>query len=207
VSEKRPEDFRFFREHLKSQAQVDGRILAVTSEIAAHYRKQNVGRIALVGIAEGGLIFTNKLHSLLSEVASWLEVEKHFFTMTATQEDGSLGDPRITVPLDPSVDLGGMHVLNSEDMQDRGATLTTAKAYLDSYEPASLESAVMLQRQIARPKGTAMPKFVAIQYRGSGWVYGNGPNDKRLGKDFYNEGRDYPGIVANYPQHQMPEAA
>lgn len=207
MSAKRPEDFQFFQEHLKSQGQVDGRVFAVTSEIATYYRKQKVGRIALVGIAEGGVILTDKLHSLLSDIAPWLEVQKHFFTMTATQEDGSLGDPRITVPLDPSVDLGGLHVLNSEDMQDRGATLNKAHAYLASYEPASLESAVLLQRQIARPKGTIMPRFVAIQYRGSGWVYGNGPNDKRLGKDFYNEGRDYPGIVANYPQHQMPEAA
>lgn len=143
------------------------RILSRVAEMGAAIGSDHAGQeLVLVTVLRGGLFF---LADLSREVP--LDVRMDFMAIssygTAAHDDA--GAVRVTKDLDE--DIEGAHVLVVEDVIDTGLTLNYLLRALRSRKPASLEVAVLLdrdQRRIAdlpiAYRGFHMPDEFAVGY-------------------------------------------
>jgi hypoxanthine phosphoribosyltransferase len=143
------------------------RILSRVAEMGAAIGADHAGQeLVLVTVLRGGLFF---LADLCREIP--LDVRLDFMAISsygpAAHDDA--GAVRVTKDLDE--DIEGAHVLVVEDVIDTGLTLNYLLRALRSRKPASLEVAVLLdrdQRRIAdlpiAYRGFHMPDEFAVGY-------------------------------------------
>ncbi len=143
----------------------EDRIARRVAEIGASISSDYAGReVVLVTLLRGGLYF---LADLCREIEC--ETKLDFMAITSYSDGGHPGGVRITKDLDE--DIEGAHVLVVEDIIDTGLTLNYLLGVLRSRDPASLEVAVLLdrdQRRIAdlpiAYRGFHMPDTFAVGY-------------------------------------------
>ena len=146
---------------LFSEAAIRERVAELGARIEADYRQREV---VLVTVLRGGLFF-------LADLCRAIEgpVRLDFIAITAYQAATHAGAVRITKDLDE--DIEGKHVLVVEDIIDTGLTLNYLVGVLRARRPASLEIAVLLdrdQRRIAdlpiAYRGFHMPDTFVVGY-------------------------------------------
>ena len=141
------------------------RISRRVAELGAAISVDYAGReIVLVTLLRGGLYFLADLCRAIDA-----DTRLDFMAITAYRSEAHPGGVRITKDLDE--DIGGAHVLVVEDIIDTGLTLNYLLGVLRSRDPASLEVAVLLdrdQRRIAdlpiAYRGFHMPDTFAVGY-------------------------------------------
>ena len=143
----------------------EARIAARVAELGAAITADYAGReVVLVTLLRGGLYF-------LADLCRAIEGETRldFIAITSYGAASRQGGVRITKDLDENIE--GAHVLVVEDIIDTGLTLNYLMGVLRSRKPASLEVAVLLdrdQRRIAdlpiAYRGFHMPDTFAIGY-------------------------------------------
>lgn len=146
---------------LLGRERIRTRIAEMGAEIAADYAGRE---IVLVTLLRGGVFFLADLCRTIDA-----EVRLDFMAITSYGAEARSGGVRITKDLDE--DIEGAHVLVVEDIIDTGLTLNYLLGVLRSRRPASLEVAVLLdrdQRRIAdfpiAYRGFRMPETFVVGY-------------------------------------------
>jgi len=146
---------------LFTEAAIRARVAKLGARIAADYREREV---VLVTVLRGGLFFLADLCRAIDGPA-----RLDFIAITPYQAATHAGAVRITKDLDE--DIEGRHVLVVEDIIDTGMTLNYLLGVLRARGPASLEIAVLLdrdQRRIAdlpiAYRGFHMPDTFVVGY-------------------------------------------
>jgi hypoxanthine phosphoribosyltransferase len=146
---------------LLDEAGIAQRVAELGASISSDYSGREV---VLITLLRGGLYF---LADLCREIEG--ETRLDFMAITSYGRGEHPGGVRITKDLDE--DIGGAHVLVVEDIIDTGLTLNYLLGVLRSRNPASLEVAVLLdrdQRRIAdlpvAYRGFHMPDTFAVGY-------------------------------------------
>jgi hypoxanthine phosphoribosyltransferase len=146
---------------LLDEARIAGRVAELGAAISVDYSGREV---VLVTLLRGGLYFLADLCRMMES-----DVRLDFMAISAYGGEGHSGGVRITKDLDE--DIEGAHVLVVEDIIDTGLTLNYLLGVLRSREPASLEVAVLLdrdQRRIAdlpiAYRGFHMPDTFVVGY-------------------------------------------
>jgi hypoxanthine phosphoribosyltransferase len=141
--------------------QIQSRVAEMGAAIGADYDGREV---VLATVLRGGLFFLSDLCRAVPD-----PVRLDFMAISAYGALAHPGGVRITKDLDE--DIEGKHVLIVEDIVDTGLTLNYLLGVLRSRRPASLEVAVLLdrdQRRIADVpiayRGFHMPDVFAVGY-------------------------------------------
>jgi hypoxanthine phosphoribosyltransferase len=143
------------------EARIAARVAELGAAISADYEGLEV---VLVTLLRGGLYF---LADLCRAIGG--ETRLDFMAISSYGTEAHPGGVRITKDLDENIE--GAHVLVVEDIIDTGLTLNYLLGVLRSRNPASLEVAVLLdrdQRRIAdlpiAYRGFHMPDTFAVGY-------------------------------------------
>jgi hypoxanthine phosphoribosyltransferase len=146
---------------LLDEAAISKRVTELGAAISADYAGREV---VLITILRGGLYFLSDLCRAVDG-----PVRLDFMAISAYGDDGHIGGVRITKDLDE--DIEGAHVLIVEDIIDTGLTLNYILGVLRSRGPASIEVAVLLDRDQRRIsdlpiayRGFHMPDTFAVGY-------------------------------------------
>jgi hypoxanthine phosphoribosyltransferase len=146
---------------LLSTDEIRERIAELASDITAAHEGQE---LVVVTVLRGGLYFLSDLCRALPDP---LRID--FMAITSYGSLPHPGGVRITKDLDENIE--GKHVLLVEDIIDTGLTLNYLLGVLRSRKPASLDVAVLLdrdQRRIAdvpiKYRGFHMPDVFAVGY-------------------------------------------
>lgn len=126
---------------LISKEQIDARV----REMAEQINRDMAGeRVVVIGILKGAFVFCADLlrHLTISTRVDFMAVSSYG---SATESSGVI---RIVKDLDTPVK--GEHVLLVEDIVDTGLTLRYLKEYLMRHHPASLRTAVLLDKPSRR---------------------------------------------------------
>lgn len=146
---------------LIDEARLQARVTEMGESIAAEHRGEE---LVLVTVLRGGLYFLSDLCRALPD-----PLRLDFMAISSYGAFPHPAGVRITKDLDENIE--GKHVLVVEDIIDTGLTLNYLLGVLRSRKPASLEVAVMLdrdQRRIADVpvtyRGFHMPDVFAVGY-------------------------------------------
>jgi hypoxanthine phosphoribosyltransferase len=115
------------------------RVAEMAAAVAADYR--NLQPFTVVGVLTGSLMF-------LADLVRQLDLPHRIGLIQASSYRGdatSPGDLSIAPEMLP--DIRGRHVLLLDDILDTGQTLARLVAHLQSLEPASIRSAVLLRKR------------------------------------------------------------
>jgi hypoxanthine phosphoribosyltransferase len=115
------------------------RVAEMAAAVAADYR--NLQPFTVVGVLTGSLMF-------LADLVRQLDLPHRIGLIQASSYRGdatSPGDLRIAPEM--LSDIRGRHVLLLDDILDTGQTLARLVAHLQSLEPASIRSAVLLRKR------------------------------------------------------------
>ena len=130
------------------------RVAELAEEIGARLgRMDGVGEVTLVPILTGSIIFVADLirHLPIQMQIHLMSVSSYPGTST-TSQGVTLNHALSGVP----ENLAGRHVLLIDDILDSGATLTAVRAELESRNPNSLHTAVLLRKErpdVVQPGG------------------------------------------------------
>lgn len=128
---------------LFSREQISGRVRELADDIAAMCRKEKIGEITVVAVADGALVFAADLMRELAVPVRFASVRTSCYGLgtTAGEHAEILG---------PLPEIAGEHVLVVEDILDTGLTLNALRARLRECAPASLRFAVLLDKPAGR---------------------------------------------------------
>jgi hypoxanthine phosphoribosyltransferase len=146
---------------LLDTARIRARIAELGAAISADYAGRE---IVLITVLRGGVFFLSDLCRAIDA-----DVRLDFIAISSYGTEAHPGGVRITKDLDENIE--GAHVLIVEDIIDTGLTLNYLLGVLRARRPASLEVAVLLdrdQRRIAdlpiAYRGFHMPDTFAVGY-------------------------------------------
>ena len=122
---------------LLSEEEIHSRVAELGKQITQRYVGED---IVCIGVLKGCFIFMADLVRCID-----LPAAIDFMVISSYGNGTSSGD--ITVKKDLSCSIEGKHVLIVEDILDSGHTLTFLKQYLAAHNPASIEVAVLLNKQ------------------------------------------------------------
>jgi hypoxanthine phosphoribosyltransferase len=125
---------------LHTEAEIQARVAELGSRITADYAGKD---LVLVTVLRGGVFF---LADLCRHIELPLRID--FMAISSYMHAAHTGAVRITKDLDE--DLEGASVLVVEDIIDTGMTLNYLLGVLRSRGPASVEVAVLLDRDVRR---------------------------------------------------------
>jgi hypoxanthine phosphoribosyltransferase len=151
---------------LHSEAAIAARIAAMAKQIAHAPLLPDIAMPVLVG----GFMFAADLVRALSREGAMLEVEMLWLR--------SYGDKRlagaISMVAGPSEQIRGRHVLVIDAVLDYGRTIAKAVSLIEAAGAASVQVAVMLDKQ--RPDAVAKADYVGFE-AGTDFVIGYGMDD------------------------------
>ena len=127
-----------------TEGDLQQRVAELGKEISLHY---GTTPVTAVGILKGSLFF---LSDLVRQVAAPVRWE---FLQMESYRDGTRPDGPPQLRLDTisaRSSLAGEHLLVVEDILDTGATLTAVRERLLAHRPASLKTAVLLDKPSRR---------------------------------------------------------
>jgi len=166
-------------QELYSLEQVDTAITVMAGQITAKLQDHNP---ILLCVMVGGLYLAGRLQA---ELRFPLEIDY----VHATRYRGLSQGGMLQWLAKPSLPLAGRHVLIVDDILDGGVTLAEIVAYCQAQDTASVVTAVLADKQIARHStGLAKADFSALTVPDR-FVFG-------AGMDYQNYLRNAPGIFA-----------
>lgn len=133
-------------------------------EIDSQYEKSD---LVVVGVLKGAVHFVSDLlrQMKLDPPVEWVRV--------ITYQGGTTAAEDSKVFFAGEADLEGKDVLVADDILDRGYTYRALKQVLETYRPASLRWAFLLEKSGARERAGLQPDFVGLQAPDV-WVAGYG---------------------------------
>jgi hypoxanthine phosphoribosyltransferase len=151
---------------LHSEAAIAARIAAMAKQIAHAPLLPDIAMPVLVG----GFMFAADLVRALSREGAMLDIEMLWLR--------SYGDKRlagaISMVAGPSEQIRGRHVLVIDGVLDYGRTIAKAVSLIEAAGAASVQVAVMLDKQ--RPDAVAKADYVGFE-AGTDFVIGYGMDD------------------------------
>jgi hypoxanthine phosphoribosyltransferase len=130
-------------EVLISRSDLEERVRALGSEVAAHYDGA-LDPPVLVGVLKGSTLF---LADLMRAMAIDVTVE---FMSISSYSDGSSGSGVVRIIKDLDSDIAGREVLIVEDIVDTGLTLNYLRRTLTERGPRSLSAVALLDKTARR---------------------------------------------------------
>jgi hypoxanthine phosphoribosyltransferase len=162
---------------LFSKAEVEGAIDAMAKKIDDDMRD---GNVVVLCVMNGGLIMTA---ALLARLHFPLRVD---YLHATRYRERTAGDD-LHWKTEPTQDLAGKDVLVIDDILDEGYTLDAILGYCRAKSPASLRSAVLIEKQHTRGVNPN-PDYIGLQVPDR-YVFG-------YGMDYKGYWRNAPGIYA-----------
>lgn len=161
---------------LISVDRIQHRVCELAREISRDYAKTDA--LLLVGVLRGAFIF-------LADLARELSVPHtvDFVSLSSYDATDTNGEVRLLMDLRESVD--GQHVLLVEDIVDRGRTLDYLRRLLQTRQPASVRTCVMVRKK--RPCLEVPVDYLGFEIPDV-WVVG-------YGLDYANRNRTLPYIA------------
>ena len=173
----------FTQEELFDEKTIHKRVVELGKQISADYKGR---KPILVGVLKGSFIF---LGDLIREIDAEVGVEVDFMAVSS-YGSGTESSRQPKIDKDVSVSIEGRNVIVVEDMVDTGYSFETLLAILQSRNPASLKTCVLLSKPSRREVE------VQIDYLGfeieDKWVEG-------YGMDTNEEYRELKNIVYRKP--------
>jgi hypoxanthine phosphoribosyltransferase len=170
----------FSLKEIVSAEDIHARVIQLAQEIDARCQKEGIDNLLLIGILRGAFIF---MADLTRELKTPHIVD---FMALASYEKAKSGDVRIL--MDTREPVSDRHVLVVEDIFDSGNTLNFLHHTLGEHKPASLQTCVLIQKNVEHPIQLQKP----IDYLGfeipDVWVVG-------YGLDYDNQYRTLPYIA------------
>lgn len=123
--------------------QIRARLATLAGEIAA---KKPVN-LLVVPILKGSFVFAADLLRALNAVGLAPEVD--FLTLSSYKKSRTPSG-QVTILRDLDLDVEGRHVLLIDDVLDSGRTLAFAKDLISARGAATIETCVLLDKQVAR---------------------------------------------------------
>lgn len=120
---------------------INDRVLQMGARIACDYRDKD---LLLVGVLKGSFVF---LADLARSIDLPVEVD---FMVVSSYGSGTESSGVLTIAKDLSVPVDGRHVLIVEDIVDSGLTLSLLAEDLRSRGAASVQVAVLLEKDVPR---------------------------------------------------------
>jgi hypoxanthine phosphoribosyltransferase len=136
---------------LISEAEISARLDELGRELSATYRG---GSLTVVGVLTGSLLF-------LADLMRKLDVPHQVGFLQASSYRAGTQAGQLSVNHEYFPDIAGRDVLLIDDIFDTGQTLSTLLRQLQSAEPRSLRSAVLLWKE-GTQKVSLQPDFVGF---------------------------------------------
>jgi hypoxanthine phosphoribosyltransferase len=169
-----------------TEEQISGKTAELAKRVASDY--QAVGRLLLVSVLKGAVMFTADFARALARCDTPVELE---FMAVSSYRQGTTSSGVVRILKDLDRDIGGEHVLVVEDIVDSGLTLSWLLKYLASRSPASVEVAALFRKPGAMR--TAPPlKYVGFDLS-SEFVVG-------YGLDYTERYREMPFLAVLKPE-------
>jgi hypoxanthine phosphoribosyltransferase len=170
---------------LLEEEAINKRVQEMADQISADYEGINNEDFLLVGVLKGSFIF-------MADLARRLTVPHRVdFIALSSYQDTAEATGSVRMIMDTRADVAGRHVLIVEDILDTGYTLQYLYRVFEARQPASLRTAVLLNKPDRRKVE------VPIHYLGFSipnvWVVG-------YGLDFADRFRTLPYIAALKPR-------
>lgn len=168
-------------EVLIKEESIRGRVGELARRISNHYAEAGVEEIVLVGVLRGAFIFLADLTRVLT-----IPHRVDFIAVSAYGTEPGTVPGAVRLVKDITVDIAGQHVLLVEDILDSGRTLRCLLEMLNSRQPASLKTCVLVRKpgkraaELAKEKKArrAEPEDVSVDFVGfeipDQWVVGYG---------------------------------
>lgn len=138
----------FETEPLKLGDEMQQRVGELGAELADHYAVY--GEVHVLAVMNGAFHFASDLRRTMQAAEPWLNVTSDQIRLKSYEGEQSSGDVRILYPLSESI--RDKHVLVVEDVLDTGQTLEWLLDHLQAEEPASVEVAVAVNKDVpSRP--------------------------------------------------------
>src|SRR5689334_9330567 len=165
-------------ERLHDRAQVESAIARIAKEIDAAL----VGDVPVyVSVMHGGLIFAGALALAVS-------TDLEFDYVHATRYRGGTQGQDLHWIKAPSAKMSGRTVLLADDILDEGYTLRAIRDYCVAQGAARVLIAVLCEKRHGRTAPGIKADFVGVEVPDR-YVFG-------FGMDYYEQGRNLPGIYA-----------
>lgn len=128
-------------EILISREEIDRRVRELGSEISREYLGLEP---VVIPLLKGGFMFA-------ADLVRALDIDLQIdFLGAASYGSSTLSSGEVRLTLDSSMPLAGRHVLMVEDIVDTGVTLAYIHRLIRSRKPASLRTAVLLDKRARR---------------------------------------------------------
>ncbi len=130
---------------LLTEEQIQDRVRQLAGEVHAKFRSQETTEIVVVGILTGCLMF-------LADLVRGLELPMQIgFVQAHSYRGKSTSAGEFEFQIRGLPDVANRHVVLVDDIFDSGQTLRRLAAEIEALQPASLLTAVLLAKQVARP--------------------------------------------------------
>ena len=127
---------------LFSREMIAARVRELADEIAAACRKEKIGELTLVAVADGALVFAADLMRELAVPVRFASVR------TSCYGAGTTPGSRVEIS-GPLPEIAGGHVLVVEDILDTGNTIKWLIEYFAGKGAASLSVVTLLDKKVA----------------------------------------------------------
>ncbi len=175
-----PEIDRVLIEGPRIAARVKDMGARIAADLIADCKRTGSDQIVLVPILTGAVVF-------VADLIRHMPLKLRLGVVAVSSYPGrSIQSKGAAIRGEIPPDLAGKHVLVVDDILDSGRTLGLVKRVIAEQRPASLRIAVLLSKQLGRPRD----EEVAVDYSGF-----DIPDEFVVGY-----GLDYDGFYRNYPQ-------
>eukprot|EP01087_Luapelamoeba_hula_P022990 TRINITY_DN837_c0_g1_i1.p1 TRINITY_DN837_c0_g1~~TRINITY_DN837_c0_g1_i1.p1 ORF type:complete len:193 (+),score=40.29 TRINITY_DN837_c0_g1_i1:161-739(+) len=153
-------------EVLVSEGALEARVRQIAAQIDEDYKGQT---ILLIGILKGSVLF-------MTDLAKRIQTDSRIeFMAVSSYGSGTTSTGAVKIVMDTRTSIEGKHVLIIEDIVDSGYTMKYLIELLQSRNPASLHSCVLLRK---RERMKVPEEELKIRYVGfdipDKWVVGYG---------------------------------
>lgn len=168
---------------------INNRLNELGEAITSHYRAINAEEITLICVTNGAIIFAADLMRRIDMYARLDCVRVSSYQ----NEENPVTEPEIINQV--RLDLAGRHVLLVDDILDTGKTLEKLVMILESFDPSTLQTCVLLEKE-GRRQCTYEAQYVGFNIPDE-FVVG-------YGLDFAERYRNLPHIGVLRPELQNP---
>jgi hypoxanthine phosphoribosyltransferase len=170
---------------LLSEEQIRGGVRRLAERIAADYGRRP---LTILGVMTGSVV-------LLADLIRLLEMPLRVGVVHASSYRGGARRQSLSIDAGMAPDIAGREVLIVDDIFDTGHTLAALADRLKSLAPASLRSAVLLEK-LGRRETEYRPDYVAFEIPDV-FVVG-------YGLDYQDEFRNLPFVAEFEPPEPSP---
>jgi len=161
---------------LVSKSEVNAAIQKIAANINENYPYPDETPLVLC-VMIGGMYFTNELTKQLT-----FPIEINY--LHASRYGGNTQGGTLSWKAKPTVALTGRHIIVVDDIIDKGITLNEIIKYLNKQNPASIKTAVLVDKVNCRDSnGLNKADFTGIELSNDPYVVGCGMDYKKTGRN------------------------